>query len=464
MKKLTMTLMAFWLLFSMLPIANAAAVSPNYQDSNPFSDLKGPSGDILYLYQKNIIGGYPDGTFKPNQPITRAQVAAMLVKALDIKLIDTPTVKFNDVTKASSHYQTLATVNELGIIRGDNGYMRPGEITTRAQMAAILRRAFELPQDNQPTFVDVSPANWAFADINSLAKNLIAGGYQDGTYKPGNPVTRSQFSSFLARSLDDKMKLAGYRSAVSEKGLEVSRNGWMYTIKNSELVKVNQKTKEKVILLTEDDFKDTDGYVEQRLRDGFPIILFNNQILIPYWKEVDLKSGIPTEYGLMTSAISGKELATNGEKYMDIRMYNLPNSNVIRNVTFHNFEIYFTVEKKVRQFDKSFNETVNIDDSLILYSADQNGFGVKKVHEFNARVIFDDIKGSKTKPNVNQNNKSVKYDPSTMYYFNQTGVFAFSLLDGKTKKISSVQAKDMTVTDTTIEIVDIKGGKHSFKK
>ncbi len=74
-------------------------------------------------------------------------------------------------------------------------------------MAAILRRAFELPMDNQPTFVDVSPANWAFKDINSLAKNLIAGGYQDGTFKPGNPVTRSQFSSFLARALDDKMKL-----------------------------------------------------------------------------------------------------------------------------------------------------------------------------------------------------------------------------------------------------------------
>ena len=58
-----------------------------------FSDLNGHGAtkEIMYLYDKHIIGGYPDGTFKPNQPITRAQAAAMLLKALDIKVIDKPT-------------------------------------------------------------------------------------------------------------------------------------------------------------------------------------------------------------------------------------------------------------------------------------------------------------------------------------------------------------------------------------
>ena len=145
-------------------------------------------------------------------------------------------------------------------------------------------------------------------------------------------------------------------------------------------------------------------------------------------------------------------------------MYNLPNSNVIRNVTLHNFEIYFTIEKKVRQFDKGFNEEVNTDDMLILYSADQIGFGIKKVHEFDARVIFDDIKGSKVKPNVNQNNKSIKYDSSAMYYFNKKGVFAYSMLNGKTKRLSTIQAQDMTVMDTEIIVEDSKGKKHILKK
>ncbi len=104
--------------------------------------------------------------------------------------------------------------------------------------------------------------------------------------------TRSQFSSFLARALDDKMKLAGYRSAVSEKGVEVERDGWIYTVKNNKLVKINQKTKEEIILLSEDDFSDSDGYVRKTLRNGFPIILFNDQIFTPYWKEVDIMSGV----------------------------------------------------------------------------------------------------------------------------------------------------------------------------
>ena len=114
-----------------------------------------------------------------------------------IPLQENPTASFKDVSKKSTHYRTLATINDKGILRGENGYMRPAEPTTRAQMAAILRRAFDLPLEQKPIFRDVSPSNWAFADINSVALNRIAGGYQDGTFKPGNPVTRAQFSSFL---------------------------------------------------------------------------------------------------------------------------------------------------------------------------------------------------------------------------------------------------------------------------
>ena len=61
-------------------------------------------------------------------------------------------------------------------MRGDNGFMRPGEDTSRAHMAAIIRRSFNIPVDNQATFVDVSPAHWSFPDINGIAKKGITGG------------------------------------------------------------------------------------------------------------------------------------------------------------------------------------------------------------------------------------------------------------------------------------------------
>ena len=88
---------------------------------------------------------------------------------------------------------------------------------------------------------------------------------------------------------------------------------------------------------------------------------------------------------------------------------------------------------------------------------------------FDARVIFDNLKDINDHVqygvvNVTQNNKSIKFDVSTMYYFNKKGVFAYGLQDGKTKKISTIQAKDMTVTDTGIVIEDVRGKKHTLKK
>ena len=51
---------------------------------------------------------------------------------------------------------------------------------------------------------DVPPANWAFSDINSVAKSRIAGGYPNGSFKPSNTVSRAQFSAFLAHALEDR--------------------------------------------------------------------------------------------------------------------------------------------------------------------------------------------------------------------------------------------------------------------
>ena len=144
MRKFIVTLVALLLMLSTLPPSMAEA-------REQFSGLNGHGAtkEIMYLYDKHIIGGYPDGTFKPNQPITRAQAAAMLLKALDIEVIDKPTVKFKDVSSTSNYYKILATINEKGIIRGDNGYMRPGENTTRSanggNLTESIRSSFRWP-------------------------------------------------------------------------------------------------------------------------------------------------------------------------------------------------------------------------------------------------------------------------------------------------------------------------------
>lgn len=452
MKKFMVFIIAFVLIVPMTSSVEA--------QSNPvFSDLKGNSATeaILYLHDKHIISGYPDGTFRPSEPITRAQAAAMLLKALDIEVIENPTVQFKDVTKKSNYYSILATINEKGIIRGDNGYMRPGEPTSRAQMAAILRRAFNMPLESQPTFTDVPPVHWAYADINSIADNRVASGYPDGSFKPSDVVTRAHFSAFLARAMEDSMKVKASKSYVGETGSEIVRDGWKYTIEDDRLIKINQKTNEEVVLLTRIDFEQVEGYFEKRLGRGFPIILYNDDLYIPYHKVIGMMSEIPSSFGLMKTTIDGGKVE---EINLPFISYNAKE----RNMYVWNDRIYYTVEKEPRDFESYYKDIPNVDDSLLLYSINLSGGDLKLESKFNARFIFEDIGPKVGTFPYTQKHKSVEYEHSTIYYFNKKGVFKYSLLDKKTAQLSSIQAKDMMVTDKGLEIIDVRDKKHVLKK
>ncbi|KAA0948702.1 hypothetical protein FQ087_17065 [Sporosarcina sp. ANT_H38] len=83
---------------------------------------------------------------------------------------------------------------------------------------------------------------------------------------------------------------------------------------------------------------------------------------------------------------------------------------------------------------------------------------------FDAHVISDDVAFTPKHNKVNQKNKSIAFDHSTMYYFNKKGVFKYSLLDQKTSKLSNVLAKDVHITATHFEVIDKKGKKYSLKK
>ena len=464
MKKIYASLVTFVLLFSLVPVATAETEYPPYQFNSPFKDTihSGAGNDITFLYKKNIIGGYPDGTFRPNESVTRAQVASMLLKALDIPLLSNPTVTFKDVSKQSIHYKALATVNEKGILRGDNGYMRAGEAMTRAQMAAVLRRAYNLKLEREAIFLDVSPLHWAYGDISSVTMNGIAGGYRNGTFRPGNPVTRAQFSSFLTRALDDKMKLPYYATHVSQKGLVVEHKGFSYTIKGDRLVKTDLKTQKEAVVLAEKDFPKKPGVKQVYLTEGFPIIMQGGTLYVPYWSEVD-KAGMPSRYGVWM--IGNTSLGGDGI-YIDEGVAEENQTHTMRNVSKHGFDYYYTVEKKKRTFDSTFTNTGNEDQTLVLYHKDsEDAKEPIKVMEFDASVLFEPLTGSvEYKTKVTQNNKSVKFDSNTIYYFNKKGVFSYGLLTKKMKQLSTVPAKDMEVRVGTVEITDINGKKYSLKK
>lgn len=436
-----------------------AAIPFQAQAATSFSDVDKhwAKKEIMYLSERNIIGGYPDGTFKPNEPITRAQAASMLVKALKIPLVKNPTIKFKDVSKDSPYYQILATVNEKGILRGDNGFMRPGEETSRVQMAAILRRSFNLPLDKQATFVDVTEAHWAFEDVNGIAKKGITGG-SDGKFMPADSVTRAHFSAFLVRALDSSMKLGDYHSYISQKGKTVEQNGFSYTIEkdktSTKLFKKNVKAGTQAAILDHAKMPDN-GTNRELLMKGYQLIIYNDDIFIPYWNLINEKTGMPSGYGLT-------KINTDSWSYT---IGTIPIEQKFRNMFIWNDRIFYTIEKnKERVFDATFNPENPIDDPLVLYSTTMDGKGKKQELGFDARVIFDEVELTSKNVQVSHNNKSVAFNHSAMYYFNKSGVFKYNLLDKKTSKLSTVLAKDMEITATELVVTDQKGKKHTLKK
>ncbi|CAG9606614.1 S-layer homology domain-containing protein [Pseudoneobacillus rhizosphaerae] len=160
---------------------------------------------ITYLQLKKIISGYPDGTFKPNQALTRRQAAAMLVKELGLTLPEGYTMKATDMKPGDANYREMAIVEAYGFM-GRNGSLNPKGTLTRAQMAQIMAEAYKniyKPSLENASFTDVKKTDWSYDYINTLAYNNITV-TSGGEFRPNGHVTRSQFSLFLMRTIEKK--------------------------------------------------------------------------------------------------------------------------------------------------------------------------------------------------------------------------------------------------------------------
>ncbi|MFC3886466.1 S-layer homology domain-containing protein [Bacillus songklensis] len=159
--------------------------------------------EIKNLAQDHIALGYEGSYFKPHEEITRADVAALLAKSLKLNM-NNRTQNYKDVPSGHWAVGAINALRSAGVMQGDqNGNFRPNEVLTRAQLSAVLVRAFELNSSSAATdFKDVSSDHWAHDYIEKLSASGITTGYADQTFKPEDDVNRSQFAAFLYRGLE----------------------------------------------------------------------------------------------------------------------------------------------------------------------------------------------------------------------------------------------------------------------
>lgn len=172
--------------------------------------------EIEYISKNDIANGYSDGTFRPNENVTRGQVAKMIVSALDLPVESSPDIRFQDVDRDDPLYPYIAAVAEEGIMKGSDGEFRPQKELSRAEMAVVLSRAFQLKGESELEFADISKDYWAAPAIQRLVQNGITSGHSDGRFEPGDLTSRAHFSVFLARCLDEKYRVEKINTPSSE--------------------------------------------------------------------------------------------------------------------------------------------------------------------------------------------------------------------------------------------------------
>jgi len=172
-----------------------------------FSDLS-PT-DWFYTYVEDIAKagittGYPDGTYRPNELVTRAQMAAFLARALKLNIPDEcNSSPFYDVDTNTWFCPYVEAIKSEGVTTGyPDGSYGPNDYVTRAQMAAFLVKALHLntqPCTSQP-FSDVPTDVWYCPYVQAIKNAGITSGYPDGTYRPDAVVTRAIMAAFIDKA------------------------------------------------------------------------------------------------------------------------------------------------------------------------------------------------------------------------------------------------------------------------
>jgi hypothetical protein len=156
------------------------------------------------VYHQTFLIGYPDGTFRPERNVSRAEVAAALTRALGLGWSNTkPSYPDVPATHWASGY--IQIMKDEGIMLGDtSGTFRPDAPITRAEAAAALLRMLKVaPIQNltASSFKDVPVTNWAVGYIEAMRTYGYITGYPDGTYKPTVDILRSEFTAIADRTL-----------------------------------------------------------------------------------------------------------------------------------------------------------------------------------------------------------------------------------------------------------------------
>ena len=150
------------------------------------------------------VQGYADGTVRPNTPVTRAQVATILFRLLDESVRKEYLTESNTFTDVAANYwanTAISTMANMGVFKGRTAdRFDPNAPITRGEFAAVCARFDDSKVKTTETYSDIN-GYWAANEILRAAALGWVQGYQDGSYRPNNSITRAQVVTMINRVL-----------------------------------------------------------------------------------------------------------------------------------------------------------------------------------------------------------------------------------------------------------------------
>ena len=201
-----------------------ADIAADHKISATFMKVLADEEHISYII------GYPDGEFKPYNSITREETATIFFRLLTDESRDKYLTEstFSDVESGRWSTQNIGTLAALNILRGySDGSFKPSGKITRAEFAAIAYRFYNLSNNAESdAFSDIS-GHWANGYINAAANAGLILGYEDGTYRPDQEITRAEAVTIVNRMLSRSVNLENIpANAVTFTDLHTS--DWFY--------------------------------------------------------------------------------------------------------------------------------------------------------------------------------------------------------------------------------------------
>jgi len=206
---------------SFLKLCEKAKVVPpaGYEDvvltnpdsyNNPFPDTNTKDREgkaAAELYRRGVIGGFPDGEFKGERPVNRAEAAKFLLLACAKNTEADYSGKFRDVMKGQWYVPFVEAAARLGIIKGyPDGSFRPANTVNRAEFAKMITLACQLPENlDYSLFTDVKEGDWFAVYAGAVQKySLYPDSVVDNLFKPANLMTRSEVAIAIYQHLTNR--------------------------------------------------------------------------------------------------------------------------------------------------------------------------------------------------------------------------------------------------------------------